>query len=95
MVPDESAIKPEDWDESMDGTWEPPMINNPKCQTASGCGPWAPPLADNPAFKGTIYLLLILSLLLMLVSPIEIDMLYFYLPPSFVTTSPFSHFIYF
>jgi len=52
MIPDTNAIKPEDWDESMDGSWEPPLINNPKCQDATGCGPWVAPLIDNPNFKG-------------------------------------------
>uniref|UniRef100_A0A3B5AJK2 Calreticulin-like n=1 Tax=Stegastes partitus TaxID=144197 RepID=A0A3B5AJK2_9TELE len=28
-IPDPDAKKPEDWDEDMDGEWEPPMIPNP------------------------------------------------------------------
>lgn len=35
----------------MDGEWEPPLINNPKC-ALSGCGPWKAPLIDNPKYKG-------------------------------------------
>lgn len=27
-IPDPDAKKPEDWDEDMDGEWEPPMIPN-------------------------------------------------------------------
>ena len=26
---DPDATKPEDWDDEMDGEWEPPMIDNP------------------------------------------------------------------
>lgn len=36
----------------MDGEWEPPLINNPKCEDRSGCGPWARPLMKNPKYKG-------------------------------------------
>ena len=28
-IPDPDAEKPEDWDDDMDGEWEPPMIPNP------------------------------------------------------------------
>ncbi len=28
-IPDPDATQPEDWDEDMDGEWEPPMIPNP------------------------------------------------------------------
>ena len=28
-IPDPDAKKPEDWDDDMDGEWEPPMIPNP------------------------------------------------------------------
>ena len=28
-IPDPDAKKPDDWDEDMDGEWEPPMITNP------------------------------------------------------------------
>lgn len=27
--PDPDASKPEDWDDEMDGEWEPPMVDNP------------------------------------------------------------------
>lgn len=64
LVEDAEAIKPLDWDDEADGDWEPPMVDNPKCQV--GCGPWerpvvrneaykgkwVPPLIENPAFKG-------------------------------------------
>lgn len=36
----------------MDGEWEPPLINNPKCADVSGCGTWKAPLIDNPNYKG-------------------------------------------
>lgn len=52
MVPDPSAIKPEDWDIEMDGEWEPPMLSNPLCENAPGCGPWKQPLKQNPRYKG-------------------------------------------
>lgn len=29
-IPDPDAKKPDDWDEEMDGEWEPPMIPNPE-----------------------------------------------------------------
>ena len=28
-IPDPEAKMPEDWDDDMDGEWEPPMIPNP------------------------------------------------------------------
>lgn len=29
-IPDPDAKKPDDWDDDMDGEWEPPMISNPE-----------------------------------------------------------------
>jgi calnexin len=52
MIPEETAKKPDDWDESIDGEWEPPLKNNPRCEEAPGCGFWSPPVIDNPNFKG-------------------------------------------
>ena len=52
MIPDEDAIKPDDWDEDMDGEWEAPLVPNPMCQSAPGCGPWKKPFIDNPLYKG-------------------------------------------
>lgn len=46
-IPDPEAEKPEDWDEEEDGTWEPPMIDNPAFK-----GAWKPKMIDNPAYKG-------------------------------------------
>jgi calreticulin len=46
-IPDPDAEKPEDWDEEEDGTWEPPMIDNPEYK-----GAWKPKMIDNPAYKG-------------------------------------------
>jgi calreticulin len=46
-IPDPDAEMPEDWDEEEDGTWEPPMIDNPEYK-----GPWKPKMIDNPDYKG-------------------------------------------
>jgi len=55
MVPDPEAEMPEDWDAEMDGDWEPPMIDNPACESAPGCGVWTRPMKDNPLYKGKWY----------------------------------------
>lgn len=39
-------------DEDEDGAWEAPVVPNPKCQKASGCGAWTRPMIDNPVYKG-------------------------------------------
>ena len=39
-------------DEEMDGIWEAPLIENPACESAPGCGKWTPPMMPNPEFKG-------------------------------------------
>merc|ERR1712181_131619 len=44
---DPDATKPEDWDDEMDGEWEPPMIDNPEYK-----GEWKPRQIDNPDYKG-------------------------------------------
>ncbi|KAF6174960.1 hypothetical protein GIB67_026448 [Kingdonia uniflora] len=36
-IDDPEASKTEDWDDEEDGAWEPPMVNNPKCEAALGC----------------------------------------------------------
>lgn len=36
----------------MDGEWEAPLIENPVCEKAPGCGPWKAPLISNPNYKG-------------------------------------------
>lgn len=36
----------------MDGDWEAPLIENPACKKASGCGEWRPPMIPNPDYKG-------------------------------------------
>merc|ERR1711962_1481162 len=46
-IPDPDAKKPDDWDDEMDGEWEPPMIDNPEYQ-----GEWKPKQIDNPEYKG-------------------------------------------
>lgn len=45
-IPDPDAVKPEDWDDEMDGEWEPPQIDNPEYK-----GEWKPKQIDNPAYK--------------------------------------------
>lgn len=50
MTYDETAVKPEDWDVEMDGEWEAPQIENPKCKDV-GCGEWEAPMIDNPQCK--------------------------------------------
>ncbi|XP_022647358.1 calnexin-like isoform X2 [Varroa jacobsoni] len=51
LVPDPEAKQPNDWDEDMDGTWEAPLVDNPKCKEV-GCGKWEPPVIANPKYKG-------------------------------------------
>ncbi|XP_055939197.1 calnexin-like [Argiope bruennichi] len=51
LIPDPNAEKPTDWDDEMDGEWEAPLINNPKCEKI-GCGKWKAPMIDNPKYKG-------------------------------------------
>jgi len=50
MIPDETSSQPDDWDFEMDGEWEAPVVENPKCK-AVGCGKWTAPLVDNPKCK--------------------------------------------
>ncbi|XP_055918787.1 calnexin [Eupeodes corollae] len=52
MIPDANALKPEDWDTEIDGEWEAPLVDNPVCEKAVGCGPWKAPLVQNKEFKG-------------------------------------------
>jgi calnexin len=52
MVSDADAEKPDDWDNEIDGEWEAPLVDNPVCQAAPGCGAWKQPMIDNPRFKG-------------------------------------------
>lgn len=52
MVPDVNAVKPEDWDPEMDGEWEAPLVANPICEKAVGCGLWKAPMIANPNYKG-------------------------------------------
>jgi len=46
-IADPDATKPADWDEEEDGTWEAPLIDNPKYQ-----GEWKPKQIKNPLYKG-------------------------------------------
>lgn len=50
---DEDAKKPEDWDDDMDGEWEPPLKTNPEYK-----GEWAPKKIRNPAYMVCLNLLL-------------------------------------
>lgn len=52
MIPDANAVKPEDWDPEMDGEWEAPLVANPVCEKAVGCGLWKAPMIANPKYKG-------------------------------------------
>lgn len=52
MISDSNAEKPEDWDTEIDGEWEAPLVTNPICEKAVGCGLWKPPLVANPNYKG-------------------------------------------
>merc|ERR1719436_505155 len=46
-IRDPDAKQPEEWDEE-EGSWEAPMIDNPKFK-----GEWFAERIDNPAYKGT------------------------------------------
>lgn len=32
LVPDSESRKPDDWDDEMDGEWEPKKVPNPECE---------------------------------------------------------------
>ncbi|KTW30697.1 hypothetical protein T552_00409 [Pneumocystis carinii B80] len=64
MIPDPDVKPPEEWNEE-DGEFIAPLIPNPLCKEASGCGPfkpmirnpkykgkWRPPLINNPKYVG-------------------------------------------
>ena len=51
MIGDPDAVKPDDWDDEMDGDFEAPRIDNPACTSAAGCGVWEAPEMPNPAYK--------------------------------------------
>lgn len=46
-IRDPEAFVPEEWDEEEDGTWEAPLIKNPKYK-----GEWTTTMVDNPEYKG-------------------------------------------
>lgn len=48
---DPEAVKPSDWEDEMDGEWEAPLVDNPKCSAVPGCGQWKAPLMANPDYK--------------------------------------------
>ncbi|KTW26918.1 calnexin [Pneumocystis jirovecii RU7] len=65
MIPDPNVSKPDEWNDDEDGDFMAPMIPNPACEKAAGCGPfepmiqnpkykgvWTPPLIDNPNYIG-------------------------------------------
>ena len=41
-----------DWDDDEDGVWEAPLVANPACESAAGCGEWKRPMKANPDYKG-------------------------------------------
>jgi len=45
-IPDLKAKKPNDWEDEVDGTWEPPLISNPEYKE------WKPRRIRNPAYQG-------------------------------------------
>eukprot|EP00906_Rhabdomonas_costata_P036603 RCo051331 len=47
MIPDPDATKPDEWDDDLDGEWEPPLVKNPEFT-----GEWKPRMIPNPAYKG-------------------------------------------
>ncbi|KAG4306266.1 hypothetical protein PORY_000254 [Pneumocystis oryctolagi] len=51
MIPDPNASAPEEWNEEEDGEYIAPMIPNPACAKAAGCGPFRP-MIPNPKYKG-------------------------------------------
>lgn len=55
-IPDPDAKKPDDWDEEMDGEWEPPMVTNPDykvgiAQFSSQIVSYTSPSSVNSFFK--------------------------------------------
>ena len=54
-VEDPDAVKPDDWDDDEDGDWEAPVVPNPLCAKAPGCGEWVRPKKHNPDYKGKWY----------------------------------------
>ncbi|ORY34998.1 Calreticulin family-domain-containing protein [Naematelia encephala] len=52
LIPDPEAEKPDEWDDEEDGDWIAPLVPNPKCEEAAGCGPWSLPKIKNPDYKG-------------------------------------------
>jgi len=42
---------PADWDTEEDGDWEAPVVPNPLCKEAPGCGVWNRPTKSNPDYK--------------------------------------------
>merc|ERR1712091_407379 len=52
QIPDPNAKKPDDWDEEEDGEYEAPLVPNPRCEEAPGCGEWEQPMKENPDYKG-------------------------------------------
>ncbi|XP_030375550.1 calnexin-like [Scaptodrosophila lebanonensis] len=52
LIPNPTAQKPDDWDAEIDGEWEAPLVDNPACEKAAGCGKWKAPLIPNQEYKG-------------------------------------------
>ena len=54
-VPDPEAKKPEDWDDDMDGEWEPPMIPNPDYKVGGELTELTFYLKDRQKYKPMMY----------------------------------------
>jgi calnexin len=51
-IPDPKATRPAHWNAKRRGQWRPPMMANPKCLAAVGCGRYTPPKIRNPKYRG-------------------------------------------
>jgi len=51
-IRDLTVQQPKEWDDSFFGPFIPPMIPNPRCKNAIGCGKYVQPMRKNPKFKG-------------------------------------------
>ncbi|KAH0790621.1 Calreticulin family protein [Histomonas meleagridis] len=47
FIADETATRPTDWDDAINGIWTPPLVANPEYRSE-----WTPRRIPNPAFRG-------------------------------------------
>lgn len=52
QIPNPKISKPDNWDDEFFGPWSAPLIDNPACENARGCGKYYPPAIRNPKYKG-------------------------------------------